>query len=259
MMENKYMKLLTTAIFTFYLLAAISPEMQAQKKKGKHTQIIDTLYINYNQDLIKIELTFIEGQSHNHPTFAIWLEDKDGSYIETLFVTEYISSGVFGYADAGDWSWKNEKGEALRPAALPYWSHKRNVISRDSLFIPTPENPIPDAISSATPRSNFVLRTSSSYNLPDTFNILLEINQTWDWNEYWTNSKFPNDKDYKTSSQPSIIYAGEIDFAEARDKIGLKPIGHGHYSGKNGKLYTDLSTFTTALKIASEITVTITK
>ncbi len=208
---------------------------------------------------MKIELNFLKGKSHNHPTFAIWIEDEDGSYLETLFVTEYISKGVFAYADAGEWSWKNEKGETLRPAALPYWSHKRNVISRDSLLIPTPENPVPDAISSATPKGSFVLRTSTSDDLPVSFNILLEINQTWDWNEYWTNTKYPNDKDYKTSSQPSIIYAGEIDSTGTTDKIRLKPIGHGHYSGKDGKLYTDVSNFTTALEIANEITVTITK
>lgn len=259
MIDKIYVKSFAIAIITFYMFISITPEIHAQKKKNKDMQRVDTIYVNYSQGQLKINLNFLKGQSHNHPTFAIWLEDEDGSYLETLFVTEYISSGVFGFADAGDWSWKNEKGEALRPAALPYWSHKRNVISRDSLLIPTPENPIPDAISSATPKSNFVLKTSVTKDLPSQFYILLEINQTWDWNEFWTNNKFPNDKDYKTSSQPSIIYSAQIDFSNANKEIPLKPIGHGHYAGKNGKLYEDLSTFTTALDIAAEITVTITK
>ena len=256
-MKNINIHFVTLSIFAFYLLVAISPEIQAQKKKDKNSQKTDTLYINYGQGQVKIDLSFLKGPSHNHPTFAIWLEDIDGTYIETLFVTKYISSGVFGYADAGDWSWKNEKGEAIRPAALPYWSHKRNVISRDSLLIPTPENPVSDAISSATPKSNFVLKTSATKDLPNQFYILLEINQTWDWNAFWTNNKFPNDKDYKTSSQPSIIYSSQIDLLNANKEIQLKPIGHGHYAGKDGKLYKDLSTFTTALDIAAEITVTI--
>jgi len=259
MMENKYTKLFATAIIVFYMIVSTSPELQAQKKRNIKTQQTDTIYINYNKGQVKINLNFSKGPSHNHPTFAIWLEGKKGSYIETLFVTEYISSGIFGYADAGDWSWKNEKGEALRPAALPYWSHKRNVISRDSLLIPTPENPVPDAISSATPKNSFVLKTSAAKNLPDQFYILLEINQTWDWNAFWTNNKYPNDKDYKTSSQPSIIFAAQIDLSKANKEIRLKPIGHGHYAGKDGELYKDLSTFTTALDIAAEITVTITK
>lgn len=246
-------------IFLLILAILYFSDAAAQSKKNNKPQHNDTLNINYDQGKIKIELNFLKGTSHNHPTFAIWIEDSQGTYIETIFVTEYISSGIYGYADAGDGSWKNEKGEALRPAALPYWSHKRNVVSRDSLLIPTPENPVTDAISSATPKGSFVLRTSTSANLPESFNILLEINQTWDWNEYWTNTKYLDDKDYKTSSQPSIIYAGEIDSSATTEKIRLKVIGHGHYSGKDGKLYTDVSTFTTALEIADEITVTITK
>jgi polyphosphate kinase len=35
----------------------------------------------------------------------------------------------------------------------------------------------------------------------------------------------------------------------------LNPIGHGHYSGKNGKLFTDLSSLTTALKIVKSLKV----
>lgn len=246
-----------TIILIISILSFSNAEAQTNKNKSQHQ--IDTLYINYDQGQIKMELNFIKGESHNHPTFAIWLEDDKGAYIETIFVTQYISSGIYGYADAGDGSWKNEKGEALRPAALPYWSHKRNVVSRDSLLIPTPENPVPDAISSATPKGNFVLKTSSSTELPDKINILLEINQTWDWNAYWTNNKYPGDKDYKTSSQPSIIYSGEIDLTVNKNMVTLQPIGHGHYSGNNGELYNDLSTFTTALDIADEINITITK
>jgi hypothetical protein len=234
-------------------------ELQAQSLKKEAHKSFDTIKINYTNGGLKIDLKFLKGQSHNHPTFAIWLEDEKGSYIETLFVTEYISSGVFGFADAGNFSWKNEKGEALRPAALPYWSHKRNVISRDSLYIPTPENPLPDAISSATPKGNFVLKTSTSEDLPDRFIILLEINQTWDWNEYWTNNKYPDDLNYKTSSQPSIVYAAEVNLANENEQTLLKPIGHGHYAGDDGTLYKDLSTLTTALDIANEITVSIRK
>jgi hypothetical protein len=252
-------KTFVITLFAFTLLLASATELQAQKKKEKSDQVMDTLYVNYIKGEVKIDLRFIKGLSHNYPTFAVWIEDEDGTYIETLFVTEYISSGVYGYADAGDFSWKNEKGEALRPAALPYWSHKRNVISRDSLVIPTPENPVPDAISGATPRGNFILKTTAASKLSNRFTILMEINQTWDWNEFWTNAKFPNDVDYKTSSQPSIIYAAEIDLSNTHETVSLKPIGHGHYSGKDGTLYEDLSTFTTALEIVSEITVTISK
>ena len=127
------------------------------------------------------------------------------------------------------------------------------------MYIPTPENPLPDAISGATPKGNFILTTSVEPDFPQTFTILMEINQTWDWNDYWTNNKFPDDLDYKTSSQPSIIYAAEVDLNSENEQIVMKAVGHGHYSGKDGELYQDLNTLTTALEIADKITVTIGK
>ncbi len=258
-MKTIQIKTVLRSLLIFILAFSYSTISLAQNKKKKLVELVDTIDINFQQSKPAIELKFIKGESHNHPTFAIWLESLDGTYLETIFVTEYISSGIFGNADAGDGSWKSKKGEAIRPAALPYWSHKRNIISRDSLYIPTPENPVTDAISGATPAGSFILKTSTSVVSAAEFNILLEINQTWDWNDYWTNNKFPGNKDYKTSSQPSIIYKGEIDLSRSENEIILKPIGRGHYAGNDGDLYKDLSTFTTALDIADSITVTITK
>ena len=37
----------------------------------------------------------------------------------------------------------------------------------------------------------------------------------------------------------------------------MKPIGHSHYAGETGELFTDLSTLSTALKIANTITLTV--
>ena len=39
----------------------------------------------------------------------------------------------------------------------------------------------------------------------------------------------------------------------------MNPIGHGHYAGENGELYTNLKTHTTALEIANQIKVLIDK
>ena len=86
---------------------------------------------------------------------------------------------------------------------------------------------------------------------------MMEINQTWDWNEYWTNNKYPGNKQYKTSSQPSIVYYAEIDLDNPQKEYWLNPIGHGHFSGDDGKLYGNLSTLTTALEIVKRIKVII--
>ncbi len=189
---------------------------------------------------------------------AIWAEDTNGKYLETFFVAQSVAKGIFehGKGDKGKW----QPGAVRRPATLPYWAHKRNVKEKDELFIPTPETPMPDAISGPTPKSNFELITKNSNNyMHRVFNIMFEINQSWDWNEFWTNDKFPDDKEYATSSQPSIVYQTQISLDSLGKTYLMKPIGHGHYSGKSGELFNDLSTITTALKIADRIIVKIEK
>jgi hypothetical protein len=85
------------------------------------------------------------------------------------------------------------------------------------------------------------------------YTLFLELNQSWDWNEHWTNNKFPGDNEYKTSSQPALVYVTKLD-TNSREEMELKPVGHSHYSGKDGKLYDNLNTLSTALKIANKIT-----
>lgn len=230
---------------------------QKKQKKNKKIEEIDTLNLAISAGAYYLQLTFLKGDAHNHPTFSIWLEDMDGKLIETLFVTQYFAKGTFGHGDAGDGTWKNDEGEAIRPAALPYWSHKRNVISRDTIFAPTPENPVPDAISGATPSGSFVLNTSIENSLPKQFKIMMEVNQTWDWNDYWTNNKFPNDNNYKSSAQPALVYESLIDLTSSNESYQLKAIGHSHYSGKDGKLYDDTTTITTALNIFNKATIVV--
>ena len=146
-------------------------------------------------------------------------------------------------------------GEIRRPAALPYWSHKRGIRAEDGLFIPAPENPVADAYTGPTPPGSFILQAHSDKPLPSNFAVLFEINQTWDWNEYWTNDKFPGDDEYKTSCQPALVYKAFVNVNSGIKEYPLKVKGHSHYSGKDGRLYTDLSTMTTALDITREVVV----
>ena len=242
------------------LLLSLDASAQGDKNKKrqkKNRHLTDTLSYTHSYAGDVLEIEFIKGESFNHPTFVIWTENAEGKLLQTLFVTEYFGTGIFGNADAGNGTWKNTGGEALRPAALPYWTHKRNVVSRDSVLVPTPENPMSDAITGATPKNNFIFRTHLDPGKSDKIFVLLEINQTWDWNEFWTNNKYPNDTDYKSSSQPSVIYRAEVNLNDYDTKIQLEPVGHGHYSGNDGSLTEDLTTLTTALEIAKQINVTL--
>lgn len=227
----------------------------ASSKKTVESNPSETLRTNQDAGGTPLSLVFTKGEHHNYPLMVVWTEDTDGKFIETLYVAQSIGTGIYqhGQADKGKW----KPGPIRRPAALPYWGHKRGIKASDGLYIPDPDSQMPDAITGATPQDNFILETKTAKEMDKPFKVLLEINQSWDWNEYWTNNKYPDDENYKTSSQPSVVYSATIDPSKAGRKIELKPVGHGHYAGANGELNEDLSTLTTALEIAEKITVEI--
>jgi hypothetical protein len=188
------------------------------------------------------------GDALNHPTYVIWVEDMEGNYLQTLFITQSYASGVFGHEMLGDSLWMKKPGASHQPAALPYWGHKKGLIKNKEL-IPSPENPFTDAYTGATPKGHLKFTTKVEHSRP--FRVLMEINQPWDWNNYWTNNKYPDNPAYKHSAQPSMVYA--VSVWEGESEFYLNPIGHGDPKGESGKLYTDISTMTSAKKIIKSI------
>jgi len=201
----------------------------------------------------RIEVEMLRGEGHNHPLMAIWVEDEKGNYLQTLFVAESIGKGIFQHGDASRGFWK--PGEIQRPAALPRWAHQRGIKSEKGLYIPTPTSPVPDAYTGPTPGKSFVLNTRLDEPGTRQFRVLFEINQTWDWNEFWTNNKFPGDEEYKSSCQPALVYYTSIDLDNPKEEYMMEVLGRSHHSGATGELFTDLETLTTALHIAEEIVV----
>lgn len=208
--------------------------------------------LNYSQNGSGPEITirFQAGPEHNHPLMAIWIETMRGEFVQTIFVAESIGKGVFKHGDASSGKWL--PGPIRRPAALPVWSHRRGIPAGDGLFVPDPENPVPDAYTGPTPQQDFILNARLDTSLSQ-FMVFIEINQPWDWNNYWTNNRFPDDEDYKTSSQPAVVYKTIINTGSENNRYRLRPVGHSHYSGDDGEINEDLSTLTTALHIAAEI------
>ncbi|MBK7215115.1 MAG: hypothetical protein IPH88_17860 [Bacteroidales bacterium] len=237
------------------ILAVNSCSSQGESKNARRnaSETPEVIKSNIAGSGQQLEISFVRGTAHNHPTFAIWLENAGGEYVQTLFVTRAIGQGVFNYGDRSGGKWK--PGEVRRPAALPYWSHKRNIKAEDGLYIPSPKNPVADAYSGATPKGSFTLQTRPDQLLKGKLKVMLEINQTWDWNQYWTNSMYTDDFNYKTSCQPALVYEGTIDLDSPGTDVELLPVGHSHYSGKDGSLNTDLSTITTALQILKKVSV----
>jgi hypothetical protein len=254
------MKLIHTIplLFVAVLILLSDPygfaELAPQGKKGRNSTT-DTLATNKDGTGPALQIEFTKGEAHNHPLLVVWVEEPSGKYLQTLYVSKSIATSIFNYGDHSDGVWT--EGVVRRPAALPYWSHKRGIQAEDGLYLPTPENPVPDAYSGATPQDNFILNTRLDGTLEEKFFVLLEINQPWDWNTFWTNNKYPDDEDYKSSSQPSVVYRALIDPKKTGERVPMEVIGHGHYSGDDGSLSEDLSTLTTALKIAEKITITV--
>lgn len=239
------MKTQVLIIAAFFATLAIP----AQKKKEVFSQ--ESYGLNNAGTALSIQ--FQKGPEHNHPLFAVWLADENGHYIQTLYVSESIGKGIFKRASRKTGRW--QAGEIQRPATLPYWAHQRGEKNESGTYMPTSKQPVADAYTGATPSASFILHAKTEKPLNGKYKIMLELNQSWDWNEYWTNDKYPNDKEYKTSSQPALVYSADIDTANSNQEYVLKPIGYSHYAGADGSLDKDLSTMTTALKIAKKITV----
>lgn len=240
-------------LFLPFIFLVLLPGFSAAQKKDKGN--IETIITNIEGTGQEIIITVVGGKSHNHPMMAAWLEDSGGKYIQTLYANKSVASGYFAFADPSEGKWK--PGKLVRPASLPVWAHKRGVQAPEGHYMPTQENPLPDAITSATPAGDFVLESRTDKKLSGTIRVLFEINQSWDWNDHWNNSKFPDDNEYKSSAQPSVVYVVEIELDNLAQTYTMKPVGHGHYSGLDGSLNPDLSTLTTALEIVSKITVQI--
>jgi len=198
-------------------------------------------------------LDFKKGPAHNHPSFVLWAEDMEGNFIQTLFISKAVGTSIYEHGDPSSGHW--EPGAIRRPASLPYWSHRRGIQAPDGLYVPSLENPVADAYTGATPPGNFGVHTRFDKDPPAKFRIYFEINQTWDWNEFWTNNKYPDDAEYKTSCQPAVVYMAAVNLDEGSSTYTLEAIGHSHYAGKTGELFTDLSTLTTALEIVDNLTV----
>ncbi len=237
----------------FIILTIVYGTLFAQVKDERRGQLIT----HQRAKGIQVEILFSKGIKHYHPLMAIWVEDMEGNYIHPLYVAKSMAKGIFGHAEYKKGTW--QPGEKRIPSALPYWSHKRNIPGPDSLYIPTPEHPVPDAYTGATPTGDFILRSVVADSVGYRFRILFEINQPWDWNQHWYNGKYPGNKEYLKSAQPALVYEANIDLNKEASKFPMKPIGHSHPYGASGKLFGDLSTLTSAMDIAEKIVIKVKK
>ena len=234
---------------------------KAGNSKGVNLGVQEVLEMDLSKKL-QLSIDLVRAEHYWHPQMAIWIEDKTGNYLETVFVSKATAQGIFfGGRSKNNFkefdAVKSPSTDYRRVDALPVWSHGRNVQYDDGMYVPTKDQPLPDAITGATLKDNF--RLLSSINPVDTFNLMLEINVAFDDNEYYSEYDFPDDDVFHNGTgqlgQPSLVYSVPIQLKEGSHYYLMDLIGHGHHSGRSGEINTDLTKLTTALDIVERIVV----
>lgn len=179
------------------------------------------------------------------PTHVLWAEN--GENVKTLFATEKLGTG------------KLEE----RTGPVPVWGRRYGIKNSFDVYMPEKTNPLPDGISSSTP----VLNTNSedyhtvsytmepplsSFDAESPLDIYLEINHSFDSNDYYQGDSAHN-------GQPSLIYHTQVDLSSLQSSYTMTLIGTGAPEGNNGEIYGDTSELTTALTIVESINIEVIK
>ena len=149
---------------------------------------------------------------------ALWLEDKDGNYVDTLYVTSSIGREGLGNG------YMKIFGITFReaPGSLPVWAHSRNVTYGDSYY-PTKKQHLPDAMTSATIKtSEFMKKFRLSSEVvrmlgEQAWHCLLEINVSRD-------------------DTPSMVFRATVD-PDSPGKVPFVFAGYGEEKGRDGEFH----------------------
>ncbi len=225
---------------------------------------------------IPITIDLRKGPYFMWPQYAIWIETLDGDLIQPLYITQKLARGDFStkvtkrdaaqvftenpflHGDGDDiFTYEDDpttSDQRLRPESLPVFLHKLAQQSTNNTAI--------DAYTGATLTDNFLLTSQSRNPLPERFRVRLEINQSFDFNDYYSSNRFPDDPVYSGngySAQPSLVFEAVIDLDSGQTYYPMNVIGRGHHSGANGTLLPDLDNLTTALELIDRVIVEVKK
>ena len=167
------------------------------------------------------------------PQFAVWLEDTEGNYVSTLYVTERASHK--------SWIMSPKDG---RPESLPVWYHASKYEPTKST---SPDAKL-DAVTGATPKGGIIFNAK----LDDkAYKIRAEFNTSFDYNVFYTK------KNSGVNGQPSVIYEAVIpaDFNKSSEEIRLEFSGTGSLDGADGNIHDETENLTTARTIVKMVAV----
>ena len=218
--------------------------------------IIFFLLISYNsvysQNLSKGSIDFIFKPENNITQFVIWIEDENGEYIGTAFITNFMGRRGGGNR-TGDSNIDSNTGNRL--SAMPIWAYKRSVVDTtygiENYYPPSASQPsYPDdidAVSGATPNTSTQTKTLELSDLPyGSYNCYIEVNKSFDFNDYHNYSFY--------RAQPSVIWKTTINITDNPDSnLILDYSGYGSIDGSNGDISLPDSTITTATDLLTDM------
>ena len=151
-----------------------------------------------------------EAYSKRAPQIAVWVEDSDGTYVDTLFVTKKASGNK--------WIGSPKDG---RPESLPDWYRAKG--QNPAVKIPKEEL---DATTRATPKKGIVIEKDLPLEKGKFYVFKCQANQSFDYNEYYTK------KNSGVDGQPAVLYCGELIADGTEKEISLE------FSGSRENLTT---------------------
>lgn len=170
---------------------------------------------------------FLGIKKKNPPQIAIWLEDMQGNYLSTVYVSHKIATQ----------DWQMAKGNR-RKEALPHWCYSRGIRYDDGLYLPTKDKPVVDGISGATPCESFDVKLRTANHLKH-FVVKVEVNHSTDFNDYFPKNAQVGDSNYsggkEGSGQPAVIYKAEVDLTTGKKNFEATLIGHSSPDGSEVK------------------------
>lgn len=189
----------------------------------------------------------------NNPQMVLWAESPEGEFLRTLYITERIATQSWRGAPGDD----TPKEEIRRPESLPVWAHRHGEVYSDGLLVPTREEPMPDAVTGATPKGELLVHTEIPAGHEEVW-IYLEVNMSTDFNEAFPAEAAEGSPNYSGgewgSGQPALVYRGRLvigDGGKPQLPVELTLLGHSSPDGSTGELFTDLEGVTTAREIIS--------
>jgi hypothetical protein len=191
------------------------------------------------------EVVFRLLMSKSKCQLAIWLTDEEGAFIDTVYVTKKTAQKGLGNRGGK----LDGKLGGSRLSNLPVWAYSRGFDYGGGNFYPPKGNPLPDAITSATPKEGeFVWTWRPQKRLePGRYVYYIEVNKSFDKNEHHKYSWY--------RGQPSVIWKGDLRVGDEVSESAALIIGHGHVAGADGRVHPDVSNLTTAIRLIGSVEV----